>query len=434
MAFAAAEENNAGVTFSDVSLMKSNIKKNRRASASFPFIMPDLSTAENVVKIFTQFGKDCYQRFNFKIPATKNIQQKENSLDESKNIIRELAAELDRVVQSKMFYLMTRKFKKKGTKDEQEEEKYYILQWAEDVENTHTKQLDEEEIQQTCSEQLSNSQMKFNKAKKILSDWSWKLKDMEQKSIFPKRECEETLRDLHKDWKQGESSILPVMDWIIWTVLQSESSEDPIPRHWVKSKQRSKHAVGLRIPNPVWNWITKPTAVVILDPNTANPDLLVSEDGKSLRAKEYGLNNWKEFQRKHSQFDGWTCVQAKEGYNTGSHYWEVDVKKKHEWRVGVVRESASRNGYVTMNTKTGYWNLRLQLGTLMALTEPVTKLNLPTPSKIGVYLDIKEGHISFYDAEKRRHIYTFNTDFSEKGNIYPMFGTIETDRALVISS
>lgn len=28
-------------------------------------------------------------------------------------------------------------------------------------------------------------------------------------------------------------------------------------------------------------------ADVILDPNTANPDLLVSEDGKKIRAKEY---------------------------------------------------------------------------------------------------------------------------------------------------
>ncbi|KAK7169174.1 hypothetical protein R3I93_005233 [Phoxinus phoxinus] len=434
MAFPAAEEKSAGVTLSDVSLMKPNTKKNKRASASFPIIKPDLSGAENVVKMFKHFGKDCYQRFNYKIPATKNIQQKDNSLDESKNIIRDLAAELDRVVQSKMFYLMTRKFKKKGTKEEQEEQQYYILQWAEDLENTQTKQLDEEEIQQTCSEQLSNSEMKFNKAKKILSNWSCTLKDMEQNSIFPKRGCEETLRGLHKEWKQGESSILPVMDWIIWTVLQSESSEDSIPRHWVKSKQRSKNAVGLRIPNPVWNWITKSTAVVILDPNTANPDLLVSEDGKSLRAKKYGLNNWKGFQRKHSKFDGWTCVLAKEGYNTGSHYWEVDVKKKYEWRVGVVKESAPRNGYVTMNTKAGYWNLRLQLGTLMALTGPVTKLNLPTPSKIGVYLDLEEGHVSFYDAEKRRHIYTFNTDFSETGNTYPMFGTIETDRALVIAS
>ncbi|XP_039511898.1 SPRY_PRY_C-I_1 domain-containing protein [Pimephales promelas] len=433
MAFAAA----AGVSFSDVSLMKQN-KKSKRASASFPFIKPDLSAAENVVEKLKQFGKDCYQRFNFKIPATESIQQKDNSLDESKDIIRNLASELDRLIQSKMFNLITQKFKNKGTKEEQDEHQYYILQWAEDLENTQTKQLDKQEIQQTCSEQLSNSEIKFNKAKQILSDWSWKLKDMEQNSIFQKRGCEETLRDLHKESKQGESSILPVMDWIIWTVIQSGSSEESNHRQWVKRKQsktqNAKNAVGLRIPTPVWNWITKSTAVVTLDPNTANPELLVSKDGKSLRAKEYGLNSWNGFQWKRSKFDGWTCVQAKEGYNTGSHYWEVDVKKKHEWRVGVVKESAPRNGYVTMNTKTGYWNLRLQMGTLMALTEPVSKLNIQTPSKVGVYLDIEEGHISFYDAEKRRHIYTFKTEFSETGNIYPMFGTVETDRALVILS
>ncbi len=76
------------------------------------------------------------------------------------------------------------------------------------------------------------------------------------------------------------------------------------------------------------------------------------------------------------------------------------MRKKCEWWVGVVKESAPRNVYVTTNTKTGYWNLRLQLETLMALTEPVIKLDLPTPSKIEVYLDIEEGHVSFYDAEK----------------------------------
>lgn len=45
-----------------------------------------------------------------------------------------------------MFNMMTRKFKKKGTQDEQEEQQYYILQWAEDLENTQTKQLKEEEV------------------------------------------------------------------------------------------------------------------------------------------------------------------------------------------------------------------------------------------------------------------------------------------------
>ncbi|XP_016383277.1 tripartite motif-containing protein 7 [Sinocyclocheilus rhinocerous] len=432
MAFAAAEDKSTGITLSDISLHEPHIKKNARASASFPVIKPNLSAqpSQYAVKIIHQLGKVFYQWF--KIPAINSTEQKGDlALEESVYNIRELAAELDRVVQSKKLSLMTRKIKNKGSNEEQEEQQYYILQWAKDLENIKTKQMDKKE---TSSEQLS-SEMKINKAKKILSDWFWRLKDLKQNSVCPKGGWEETLRDLHKEWKQGESSMLPVMDWMVWAVLQSEcSEEDSVPRLWVRSKQRSKITVGLRIPNTVWNWITKSTADVILDPNTANPDLLVSEDGKYLKAKKYGHESWKGFQWKRSKFDGWTCVQAEEGYNAGRHYWEVDVRKKHEWRVGVVKESAPRNGYVTMNTKTGYWNLRLQLGTLMALTEPVTKVNLPTPSRVGVYLDIEEGHVSFYDAVKRIHIFSFNTDFNETENIYPVFGTVETDRALMISS
>ncbi len=39
--------------------------------------------------------------------------------------------------------LVTRKIKIKGTEEEQE---YYILQWAEDVENMQTKQMDKQEV------------------------------------------------------------------------------------------------------------------------------------------------------------------------------------------------------------------------------------------------------------------------------------------------
>ncbi|XP_059418641.1 SPRY_PRY_C-I_1 domain-containing protein [Carassius carassius] len=456
MAFAAAENKSTGITISDISLCEPHIKKNTRASASFPFIKPYLSAQplKYAVKIVHHLGNVFYQRFE--ITATNSTEQKDDlSLDESVSIIRELAAELDRVVQSKKLS-MARKIKNKGSNKEQEEQQYYIMQWANDLENIRTKQMDKKEVwiyifksnevlkKYSClkiislatsltSEKLS-SEMNLNKAKTILSDWSGRLKDLKENSVCPKGGWEETVRDLHKEWKQGESSMLPVMDWMVWAVLQSECSEvDFVPRLWVRSKQRSKNTVGLRIPNTVWNWITKSTADVILDPNTANPDLLVSEDGKYLKAKKYGHESWKTFQWKHSKFDGWTCVQAKEGYNTGRHYWEVDVRKKQEWRVGVVKESAPRNGYVPMNTKSGYWNLRLQLGTLIALTEPVTKVNLSTPSRVGVYLDIEEGHVSFYDAVKRRHIFSFHTDFRETENIYPVFGTVETDRALMIS-
>ncbi|XP_051998712.1 SPRY_PRY_C-I_1 domain-containing protein [Xyrauchen texanus] len=429
MAFAVNTENQSGITLSEGSLVEPYRKK--AVTSSFPFIKPGLRVEQpqDLVKIIKKIEKVCHQGFKKCASADKH----NLSLNESKCNIRELAAELDRVVQIKKFSLMSGNMKNKGS---QEEQQSYILQWAEEIENLETKQLDtssQEERPQTFSEMcVSDTEMKLTQAKKNVSRLTWKLKEMKQNSVCPKRECRETLRDLHKQWRQGESSILPVMDWMMKTVLQPESSEDFISREWVKNKQKSKNIVGLRIPNTVWHWITKSKDVIILDPNTANPDLLVSENGKTVRAKHYG-DHWEGFQRNQSKFDGWTCVQAKVGYNTGSHYWEVDVRKKCEWRLGVIKESAPRNGFVTMNTKTGFWNLRLQLRTLIALTEPVTKLNMPAPYKIGVYLDIEEGQVSFYDAENRRHIFTFNTEFSGTETIYPMFGTIETDRELVIS-
>ncbi|XP_043105035.1 E3 ubiquitin-protein ligase TRIM39-like isoform X2 [Puntigrus tetrazona] len=407
--------------------------KNVLFTVSYPFVKPNLrdEQQQDSVEIFKTFGKACLK--SLKKCACKSTEQKDTlTVDESKQLIRELAAELDRVIQRKKCRLMSGKLRNKGSKEEQQ---YYFLQWAEELEHLQTKEIEEEQTPQTFSENVWDREMKVKRAKKMLCNWSWKLKKMKQNSVCLEGECEETLRDLHGQWKKRESSILPVMDWMMWTVLQSKSSENSAPKQWVKNKQGSKNSAGLHIPNAVWNWITKLKADVILDPNTANPDLQVSEDGKYLIAKKHtGLDYWRGFQRERCKFDGWTCVQAKEGYNAGRHYWEVDVKGKCEWRVGVVKESAPRHGYVTMNTKAGYWNLRLQLGTLIALTEPVTKLNMLKPCKIGVYLDIEEGHVSFYDVQKRQHIYTFKTEFSGTEKIYPMFGTVETDTALVISS
>ncbi|XP_072542488.1 E3 ubiquitin-protein ligase TRIM39-like [Salminus brasiliensis] len=256
-----------------------------------------------------------------------------------------------------------------------------------------------------------------------------------KESVSLREDYKDMLKDLSKQWKKGYLvNFLPVMDFIIRTMLQDNMSEESIQKQWFKSQQMFKKAGGVYIPVPVWNWITRLQANVTLDPETANSNLLLSEDGKTVRTlthEESKSSTFKERHRSCSKFDCWTFVQAVDGYTTGRHYWEVDVQRKCDWRIGVVKDSAPRRGFVNMNTTAGYWTLRLQLGSLMAMTDPVTRLNQPTPSRIGVYLDIEEGQISFYDSENRRHIYTFKTDFRSE-RIYPVFGTVETDRPIRI--
>lgn len=169
------------------------------------------------------------------------------------------------------------------------------------------------------------------------------------------------------------------------------------------------------------------TEDVTLESDSANPDLLISSDEKRMRC---GL------ERRHvpacqQRFDGWWCAVAQEGYTSGRHYWEVEVGER-DWRLGVAKVSAVRQGFRSLNTDTGYLSLRLERGAdLKALTVPATPLpRSVVPRKVGVYLDYEQGQLSFYDVEKRSHLYTFSERFTEK--LYPVFGTVEVVKDLVI--
>lgn len=165
-----------------------------------------------------------------------------------------------------------------------------------------------------------------------------------------------------------------------------------------------------------------------LDPETANPDLVISDDNKRMRCG-YEKRDMADCRRR---FNGWWCALGSEGFSAGRHYWEVEVGDR-DWRLGVARASALRHGYRSLNTESGYLTLRLERGQeLKALTVPYTSLppDLPLPRKVGVYLDYEGGQLSFYDVERRAHLYSYTDTFSEK--LYPVFGTVEVVRDMVI--
>ncbi|XP_058247255.1 E3 ubiquitin-protein ligase TRIM39-like isoform X2 [Hemibagrus wyckioides] len=289
---------------------------------------------------------------------------------------------------------------------------------------------------------------------KIVSAFKFKKPEIEpQQTDSSNRKSKEILKDFAKLYRVSQNSKCPGEEKTIvllddshqlgknMQMSNTDSNKQNLPQknnsECDGSEKNSVKSSGLQIPRKAWDILTRPSAKVILDPNTANPTLKLSADGRSVRTKTHkefnSSQSFYEYQRKHkNQYNGWMCVQAKEGYSTGRHYWEVDVKGKCDWRVGVVKESAPRNGFINLNTAAGYWTLRLQLGSLMALTEPVTKLNYAPPAKLGVHLDMEEGQVSLYDVMKRKNIYTFNTEFRNCEKIFPVFGTVETDKPLKI--
>ncbi|KAF4073528.1 hypothetical protein AMELA_G00244150 [Ameiurus melas] len=169
---------------------------------------------------------------------------------------------------------------------------------------------------------------------------------------------------------------------------------------------------------------------VTLNPVTAYPFLILSEDRKQLKRGE----KLQFFRNSIQRFDVWSCITAKEGYNTGRHYWEVNVGDNKDWKVGVVRDSAQRKGLFDMNPSNGYYVLWWSTNHLRALTtSSLTKVKMTGRLRyLGVYLDCEEGHVTFYNAKTGSEIYSFVTEGAFNERMFPLFGTADKEIPLIL--
>nr|XP_042702298.1 zinc finger protein RFP-like isoform X2 [Chrysemys picta bellii] len=155
---------------------------------------------------------------------------------------------------------------------------------------------------------------------------------------------------------------------------------------------------------------------VTLDPDTAQPKLILSEDRKRVRHgdEEQALPNNPE------RFDTYPEVLGAEGFAGGRRYWEVEVGDKPDWALGVCRDSVSRKGENDISPEDGYWAVCLTDGEYKAVTCPSTSLPVSVrPSRVGIFLDYEAGEVSFYNVTDRSHLFTFTDNFS--GTLRPYF-------------
>ncbi|XP_071018007.1 E3 ubiquitin-protein ligase TRIM21-like isoform X2 [Oncorhynchus clarkii lewisi] len=154
---------------------------------------------------------------------------------------------------------------------------------------------------------------------------------------------------------------------------------------------------------------------VTLDPDTAHPKLIVSEDRKQVSYGDIRQN----IPDNPKRFECYLSVLGKEGFSSGRFYFEVQVRGKIEWEVGVARESIIRKGPTAVSPEGGLWALYMNRNKYIAKDTPHMHLFLSQkPQKVGVFVDYEEGQISFYDVENRSHIYSFTgCTFTEK--LYP---------------
>ncbi|XP_073703665.1 zinc-binding protein A33-like [Garra rufa] len=155
---------------------------------------------------------------------------------------------------------------------------------------------------------------------------------------------------------------------------------------------------------------------VTLDPNTAHPRLTVSDDLTSLRRSK----TQQLVPDNPERFDKYSCVLGSEGFNSGTHFWDVDVGDNSWWIIGVTTESNQRKGADFFNTSV--WCVWYKADEYFSQSPEIPNnpfLVKEKLQKVRLELDWDRRKLSFCDAVRNKHLHTLTTTFTEK--IFPFF-------------
>ncbi|XP_052392894.1 E3 ubiquitin-protein ligase TRIM35-like isoform X34 [Carassius gibelio] len=256
------------------------------------------------------------------------------------------------------------------------------------------------------------------------------LRDEEEATITALREEEEQKKHMMKDKLEEINTQISALSHTIKDIEEMMKDSDlcflkkfpvSMERVQISSQPDSQTPSGALIHVPrylgnlpfrVWKKMQDivQNTPVILDPNTAHPRLVFSNDLTSLR--------WSNIRQplpdNPERFDIYPCVLGSEGFNSGTHCWDVEVKESPSWGLGITTASNQRKGGDFF--KTDVWSVQHKMFEDFGFS---VKQVLQC---VRVNLDYDRGTVSFSDPVTNTHLHTFTTTFTK--TVFPFFHSI----------
>ncbi|XP_062978496.1 zinc finger protein RFP-like [Elgaria multicarinata webbii] len=274
-----------------------------------------------------------------------------------------------------------------------------LRQFLEEQEKLLLVQMDEveKEIARTWDERLAKISEKLSSVERMMQE-------MEEKRQLSASELLQDIRStLRKcEEKKFENSVVfsPALKWRIWEVCDT----NPFLEGFMKQFQDSLKS-GLQLKK----------ANVSLDPDTAHPWLILSDDHKTAKLG----NERQNLPNNPERFDECPFVLGCEGFTAGRHFWEVVVRHEGQWSVGVARKSVRRKGEFITGPEEGVWDMGKWNGKYWASDSCLSLCG--KPKRFRVSLNYDAGQVAFYDADTAALIYTYSAAPFSGETINPFF-------------
>ncbi|XP_016306777.1 nuclear factor 7, ovary-like [Sinocyclocheilus anshuiensis] len=261
-----------------------------------------------------------------------------------------------------------------------------------------------EEVKGECEEAVQHIQTQAQHTERRINE---ELKKLHQFLIDEKEALITAL------WEEEEQKIQMMKQKLEEMNTQISALSDTI-KH-IEEQMKAKDATFLNVESR-GHVLAAP---VILDPNTAHPELTLSDDLTGLTWS----TDTHACPANPERFDVYPCVLGSEGFTSGTHCWDVEVGNNTHWTVGITTASNPRKGFTFFGKDV--WCVWYKNNKYFSYYQDQAYTPISVKEKlqrVRVLLDWDGGKVSFSDPVTDTHLCSLTINFTER--LFPFFSSV----------